>query len=215
MIGIYKITNTLNGKSYIGQSINLEHRLQEHKKCEGKSYIHNAIKKYGLNNFSFEIIEECQVSQLDEREIYWINFYDSYYEKNGYNMTFGGDTKHSFSKRVLQYSLQGDFIQEFSSITEASKYCNISSGKISRVCNGLSKTAGGYQWKFSDDIDREIFPQNPKGRAVDKYDSNHIFIKTYGSCAAAGEDNNIPSTHISRACKKKIKAGGFYWQYHD
>lgn len=94
--GIYKIENLLNGKIYIGQSIQIEKRFEQHKKTayarKDRNYnnlIYKAIRKYGLENFAFEIIEEVPDNQdLDEREIYWISYYNSY--KNGYNMTPGG-----------------------------------------------------------------------------------------------------------------------------
>ena len=95
MIGIYKITNKINNHCYIGQSVNIEHRFQEHKKPynwkrESTKALYQAFQKYVLNNFTFEIIEECNEKQLDEKEQYWIQYYNSY--KNGYNMTSGGET---------------------------------------------------------------------------------------------------------------------------
>lgn len=92
MIGIYKITNLINGKIYIGQSIHIERRFYEHQHKEywdDKKVLYKAFRKYGLNNFSFEIIEECLEEQLNIREKYWIDYYNSY--ENGYNMTSGGE----------------------------------------------------------------------------------------------------------------------------
>lgn len=92
---IYKITNKINNKVYIGQTIkkNAEERFRQHKNNYNKSYfsqiiLYKAIKKYNLENFLFEVIEEVENEKLDEREKYWINYYDSYY--NGYNATLGG-----------------------------------------------------------------------------------------------------------------------------
>lgn len=95
MIGIYKITNKINGKSYIGQSNNIERRFQEHQTKGSTSRIplDIAIKKYGKENFSYEIIEECDISKLNEREAYWIQQYDSII--NGYNCSVGGDQQSS------------------------------------------------------------------------------------------------------------------------
>ena len=84
MIGIYKITNKENGKSYIGQSVNIERRLQEHIRRD-KQYIDMAIQKYGSQNFTFETIEECDIDNLDEREEYWTLYYNSI-APNGYNI---------------------------------------------------------------------------------------------------------------------------------
>lgn len=73
MIGIYKITNKINGKFYIGQSVDIKRRFMEHRTPHGKmTSIKLAIKKYGKENFLFEVIEECSVEDLDAREIFWI-----------------------------------------------------------------------------------------------------------------------------------------------
>lgn len=93
MVGIYKITNIVNNKCYIGQSVHIERRFREHKNrsyfTEYETPLYKAIKKYGIENFTFEIIEECEKSELSDREIFYINKYNSY-SKMGYNLTNGG-----------------------------------------------------------------------------------------------------------------------------
>lgn len=91
---IYKITNTINSKSYIGQTIqNVKERFYQHcatkcSKAVSNMAIHRAIKKYGKSNFTVEVIEEVESTNLNDRERYWIRYYDSY--NNGYNSTEGG-----------------------------------------------------------------------------------------------------------------------------
>lgn len=83
--------NLINEKVYVGQSINIQERYYQHisdAKNRAKYPIDLAIQKYGIDNFSFEILEECSTDLLDEREIYWISFFDSY--NCGYNATPGG-----------------------------------------------------------------------------------------------------------------------------
>lgn len=95
-IGIYKFTNKINGKVYIGQSIHIERRFQEHcqqAKHNPKTVFHNALQKYGVENFLFEIIELCEDSQLDDKEKYYINKYNSL-TPNGYNIQLGGTDTH-------------------------------------------------------------------------------------------------------------------------
>lgn len=94
---IYKITNRVNNKSYIGQTrFTVEHRFKQHIKNYNiehrKQPLYMAFDKYGLQNFKVETLEECDVDKLDEREIYWIAYYDTF--RNGYNATLGGQ-KHS------------------------------------------------------------------------------------------------------------------------
>lgn len=91
---IYKITNTINSKSYIGQTIqNVKERFYQHcatkcSKAVSNMAIHRAIKKYGKSNFTVEVIEEIDSTNLNDRERYWIKYYNSY--NNGYNSTKGG-----------------------------------------------------------------------------------------------------------------------------
>lgn len=91
---IYKITNTINGLVYIGCTVNsLKKRFYEHiyrcEKTDYKSKLYNAIKKYGIDNFKIELVEECDLSCIYENEKKYIDLYDSYH--NGLNSTFGGE----------------------------------------------------------------------------------------------------------------------------
>lgn len=93
MIGIYKITNKINNLSYIGQSTQIEQRFREHKKSynwyrEKNKKLYKDILEYGIDNFSFEILEECSMEELNDKEQYYIKYYNTY--PNQYNMTPGG-----------------------------------------------------------------------------------------------------------------------------
>lgn len=107
--GIYKIENKVNGKIYIGQARNIEDRWKNHKSClnSGKhdnTYLQRSWDKYGKDNFTFEVIEECKIEKLNELEIKYIRIYNSYTKfknSNGYNMTLGGDGCLRISDIVL------------------------------------------------------------------------------------------------------------------
>lgn len=123
-IGIYKITNNLNGKIYIGQSIDIEKRFYMHKHFYHKdSYIDQEINKYGIYNFEFSIIELCSKEELDQKEIYYIAFYNSFYP-NGYNLTKGGQTHDgrcltsSFTEEEVTFIRQCYRDQTYSSAAE-------------------------------------------------------------------------------------------------
>lgn len=101
MIGIYKYTNKINNKSYIGQSVNIERRKKQHisssyytKSNTYNTVFHSAIRKYGPENFNFEILVICSVDELDKLEKFYIKEYNTMVP-NGYNMTPGGENARS------------------------------------------------------------------------------------------------------------------------
>lgn len=133
---IYKITNKINDKVYIGQtSKTIKKRWQQHKCNSSKNYfgqvvLYQAINKYGIENFVIEPIEEIDNSQLDEREKYWIKYYDSY--NNGYNATLGG-------KDITLYDLDeeqiiADYYKLKTGRKVAKKY-NVDHGVIDQILN--------------------------------------------------------------------------------
>ena len=88
---IYKFLNNTNNKVYIGQTINEKNRYRDHKYCYSESLFHRAVKKYGFENFTYEVLEVLDVSELDKRERYWISYYQSNDLEKVYNLTEGGD----------------------------------------------------------------------------------------------------------------------------
>ena len=95
MIGIYKIENLVNGKVYIGQSIHIERRWQEHCQPSSRSLIGKAIQKYGKEHFTFQVLDECAEEYLDELEERYISVYNSVVP-NGYNIETASKGKTSF-----------------------------------------------------------------------------------------------------------------------
>lgn len=102
MTGIYKITNKVNGKCYIGQATNIKKRWNKHrstaynKKAKAYSYpLYCAIRKYGLENFLFEILEQCHRNELNDKEIKYIAIYRSNNKNYGYNQDVGGHPSHN------------------------------------------------------------------------------------------------------------------------
>ena len=85
VMGVYKLENLVNGKVYIGESIHIKQRWMEHCQKGSASIISKAIRKYGVNNFSFEILELCEFDKLKELERYYMHKYDCIVPK-GYNV---------------------------------------------------------------------------------------------------------------------------------
>ena len=99
---IYIIRNTINSKVYIGQTkVSLKLRFQNHLSAarNGKDYvIGKAIRKYGEENFYIELLEECTIEELNERERYWISYFNSTNNKFGYNISIGGNVIRTTKK---------------------------------------------------------------------------------------------------------------------
>lgn len=234
--GIYKIENLINHKKYIGQSVDIYDRWWHHKNIVKQPYdiehysaIHKAIKYYGIENFSFEIIEECSPKELNNREIYWIAYYHTWVldpQCNGYNLTNGGEG--SSRKAVDQYDLLGNFIRTFTSITEAAHSTNINMPRIGMCINKQAKTAGGFQWRLHNEEppgpvkyyrgNKKISKNNSNNPyKINQYDKNGNYINTFDTAKdAALSLNKDRSNHISECCIGKRKSAyGFIWKYAD
>ena len=219
MIGIYKITNTENGKCYIGQSRDIEARWQKHLSAYKSSpdwELYRAFKKYGISKFTFEIVEECAIEELNEREIYWIAQYDSF--NNGYNMTLGGEACNGTNdKAVYQYDLSGQFVKEYKSAHEAARENNIQFTNICKVCRGERKTAGGFGWSYEKhDNVQPIKTKRLGDGTVLQFTKDGQFIAEYPTAAEADRMTGVNRTTIGLVCKGKGKtAGGFVWKYKN
>lgn len=213
---IYAVYCIVSGKWYIGQTIrDLDTRKNEHihdsfdEKDEAYNYkFHRAIRKYGVENFVWFVIEDNILvpyhyengeevqdkSLLNEREIYWVDYYDSF--KHGYNMTPGGNQNPVNGVPVLQYTKDGVFVAEYANMGQASRMTNIVN-LASMLSMGLT-FIGGYIWvkKISDDYPLTIKPyKNNKGqntrKAVLQYTLDGDFVAEYPSSIEAGKAINI------------------------
>ena len=137
MIGIYRITNLTNGKSYVGQSVHIERRWTEHCLPSANSLIAKAIQKYGKEQFTFQVIEECMPEQLDEKEEYYISHYNTVVP-NGYNVmdwVDGHATYFNIDKEVLENLFNDIQNSEMSFDTIGEKY-DLSRRTIIRINQG-------------------------------------------------------------------------------
>lgn len=149
MVGIYKIINQINNKIYVGQSQNIEKRWNRHHNGpfnpNDEQYncpLYRAIRKYGLDNFSFEIIEECSVEQLNEKEKYWIAYYKSFDPDKGYNLTRGGRDGVTYSKLTKEKVMQIIELLQSSSLSQEQigRQFNISQREVSGINKGENWT---------------------------------------------------------------------------
>ena len=145
MTGIYKFENKINHHIYVGQAKDIERRYKNHisrafsknqNVSEYDSPLHCALRKYGVDNFIFEVLEECSAELLNEREIYWINFYNSY--KEGYNCTTGGSNQEATQKYNKEFvdKIKQLLIENKKTYDEIHNEYQISLGRISEINTG-------------------------------------------------------------------------------
>lgn len=224
--GIYAIINKLNGKTYIGQSIQINVRFGQHIRGNGISHnsaIDLAIKKYGADNFDFKIIEYCDKDKLNDREKYYADLYNTY-APNGYNINVAGESFHNPNSdyEISCYDLlTGEKIQTFYSMHEAERNGFIRTA-ICCVAEKEKGTAYDMYWCFGhqDKIDVSLFkPKAGKngGRIVYRYDlKTGDYIDSFESLSKAETFLNKPggNKNISAVCCKKRKSAyGYYWDY--
>lgn len=179
LIGIYEIINKINGKSYIGQSIDIERRWNQHRYGKGSIILKNAIKKYGIESFDFNILELVDGSGKTKDEVIilltnieqkWLDDKQTFIKENGYNIQQSAkpnipksrpkdygeliskiklDNNHC-GKTVYQFDKKGNLIRKWKSAAEAERHLGFHAENISACCLGKQKTSNGYIWKFDD-----------------------------------------------------------------
>lgn len=210
MIGIYKITNQINGKCYIGKSVDIYNRWIRHRSRafqEGDQqyncYLYRSIRKYGLDNFIFEIIEECTFEDLNSREIFYIDFYHSFDKTYGYNMTRGGDgTLKQDYEEVCDLWSKGYTVSDIAKAINGSRN---TVKNILKVCNA----------NYSEDVSRKRGIKK-KSYAINQYDLNSIFIKKWDSARQIERELHIDHSDVIKCCNWIHKtAGGYKWKYAE
>ena len=210
-----------NGKIYIGQTYKGSGRYGKSQKYSG-TLVGNAMAKYP--DYKKEILEYCDKKNADERERFYISFFDSTDRKKGYNRDFGGNLHKEFSDelkeelskahidlqvtKIEQYSKDEQFIKEWNSIKEAATHLKIERTSISKALHGVAKTAGGFVWKLKEKYNPLI------KKPIEQFDLDGLYIQTWPNVIEAEKALNIHN--ISKALRGVNKtAGGFQWKYID
>lgn len=169
---IYKITNLINNKCYIGKTDihTIQERFKEHIK-DSKRYtdrpLYRAFNKYGIENFTIEEIEKCDIKDSCNREKYWIEYYGSF--KNGYNATIGGDGKAYIDRELV--------IKTYNEVQNCQKTAEICNVHVSSVYNILK--SNNILIKSAQEIAKE------NGKTIAMLDMNLNIIKIFSSLADA------------------------------
>ena len=222
---IYGWYCTVTDKWYIGQTVNPEKRFNCHIdraiNKKDKTYFYNSIRKYGLENFVYCVLEENVLREnLNMREMGWIEYYDSFY--CGYNMTAGGN----------QTIFSEEFKEKMSEANKGripwnkGKHGIYSEETLKKLSESLKGKQGYWTNKHLSEETKKKLSESLKGKPswqkgkpsynrkpVSKYDLNGNFIKKY-NCITDALKENPKAGHIGEVCNGYRKqTGGFIWKY--
>lgn len=274
---IYLATNLINNKKYIGLTTKtVKERWNRHiydaMIRKDDFYFHRAIRKYGIENFKVEEIEECPDNKLAEKEKFYIKHYNSFYKnKNGYNLTLGGDGlstvdyekifslwkqglsakeisnilevhavtvcnflkknkisseeiksrsahfgKRDKEKKIYQYDFKGNLINIYSSVKEMNLLTGYSKDYIAATCRKQYPSANGYIWVYEDEEDiLSLINKVPLEQKVPvfQYNLEGELVQEFVSVSEASRLTGIEKTAISHVINNEncLTAGGFFW----
>ena len=228
--GIYLITNKISNKKYVGQASSIYNRWINHRhNLSGAPKLRNAVTHHGWENFSFDIIEECAKDTLDEREEFWIKFYDTTNPEIGYNIlesrkniTITRQTRLKMNKTRKEHypkginSMLGKKHSEETKELMSSQRNGIpkSEQHAKNIAKALSeKSKNDPKW-FAEQIEkRKLGQQNSKKIFKPVMASNEKETLHFVSLAEAIRKFNFNPRTLSRAIKKNKLLGGYYWSF--
>ena len=206
---IYKITNNVNGKIYVGKTTRtIEKRFKEHilRSKSQDTYLKRAIVKYGESNFTVEQLEKCDDSILDEREMFWIENLNSYDNHIGYNLTLGGDgaKKYSNEEAEMIISLWNNGL----TARDIKAFTGISINVITRFLSTLSDYEETRKRRTHEKIYQSIH------KKINKYDLEGNLVAEYDSIVEASRSvEGTPPVIINCMKTPRSVAYGFIWKY--
>ena len=211
---IYKITNLINNKEYIGKtSLTIEERFKRHiidsrKRESEKRPLYDAFNKYGIENFIIEKVEECSDDLLNEKESYWIKYYNTFH--NGYNATLGGD-----GTTLIDYDKIVNLYNQGLTLKEIRKETGHDVEWMSKILQSKGFSAEDIQKRKTKNQEKRVFRRNKKTNEIlDVFDSVSkaaawIIENKYSKDTISGI-----SAHICQCCNKIRKSAyTFNWSY--
>jgi len=232
---IYGIKNLINKKVYVGKSTNIKLRKKTHensfiRKQAVNIHLQRAVDKYGIENFEFLILEEVTLDNINEKEQYWINYFNSFDEKYGYNKTMGGEggnltleTKFKISqtspnrKVIYQFNSKKELIKKWDGVGDIERELKFLNSTISKACtiNTNNNSAYGFYWSYDENLNNfsGIGQENNKLQ-IQQFSLEGKLIKTWSSISIAVKETNSSKSSIIRCCKNKQKTcNNFIWKY--
>lgn len=224
--GIYCIENITNHKRYIGQSVNIEARWCSHKKdlnhgTHDNDYLQKAWNKYGEEKFIFYILETCEHSLLDERESYYIDYYNSLDRNYGYNLKTGGQNGGSEVSEHVRQKQSSALKQSYATnkdLREKRKSDALKQWSDPEIKNKITGSNNGMYGKHHSDETRQKMSEKKKGKPSTKRNTTPVLCvelnRVFDCSVTAGDELSIYSGSILEVCKGNRKtAGGYHWEF--
>lgn len=224
---IYCAINILNDKRYIGQTLRaLEVRKREHitqANCDSDLAIHQAIRKYGEEKFEWTVLDSANSQEeLDDKECYWIEYYDTYYD-GGYNMALGGQfnlsndpdelSRMRGGKEFLVFNLEGDYMYSRVSQTAFADEIGVSVKTVNHVLRGVhgKDSAGGFLLFFKDGFTQELLNDKIKKiQARDEYfyvfTKDGQYVGMWNNKVHCENEIGVSRKHLQRQLNQQLRS---------
>lgn len=220
---IYKITNKINGKVYIGQTVRpLNVRIKQHL-VRGESLVSKAIKKYGIDKFIIEQIDRAKSKpELDRKERYWIGVYDCV-APNGYNLTSGGEGGDTMSNNPrldeIKIKIGRRSKSRFDNPAEKEKYSKMFSGAnnpmFGRKRPDLVERNKRKQFNYLRGEKHKLYGKNgalaPRSKKVICVETNIVYVSARDAHKHIGGSDS----GMSMAIKFGRSYKGYHWRFVD
>ena len=224
--GIYCIENMINNKKYIGQSKNINDRWYRHRKelncgVHDNDYLQKSWIKNGEENFKFYILEVCDIEELDEKENYYINLYNTLDRNYGYNLKSGGQCHGVKASEYVGNKISESLKRAYSEnedLRQQSRENALKQWSNPEVKAKISGENNGMYGKHHSEETRQKMSEMKKGKPSTKRNTTPVLCveldKIFECAVTAGNELSIWSGGILEVCKGNRKtAGGYHWKF--